>query len=123
MSPDQYAGLALITLGAAWCVRHLWTLWQQRAETACRDMYRRAGVAWTDAEAAGLEAGIREDLHMPEPVVDLMPLLPSPEASDEEFEAWVYRALAPIREDQRREAFKRTAEEIRRLPEVSAHEQ
>lgn len=119
MSADQIAGLALIAFGAAWYVRHLWRLWQEKSEATCRDMYRRARVAWTDAEAAELEAGIRADLHM-DPVVDLMPLLPSPEASDEEFEAWVYRALAPIREDQRREAFKRTAEEIRRLPEVSA---
>lgn len=45
----------------------LWLVADAWAETACRDAYRRAGVAWTDAEAAELERGVRADLHMPEP--------------------------------------------------------
>ena len=65
MSTDQYAGLALIAFGAAWYVRHLWRLWQEKAEATCRDMYPPACVAQPAAEAAPLEGGISAALHRP----------------------------------------------------------
>lgn len=99
MDADQIAGLALVILGACWLARHIWRLWQAESEALIRRAYEAANVEFDE-------------------VVDLVPLLPG-EATDDEFEAWVWQALQPIRED-RREAFERTADEIRNLPEVTS---
>lgn len=93
----EFRFVALIAV----CIVALARLFYIAAERDLRGVYERLGIPWDDREAAELEVDIRGDLGMPEPVVDLVPLLPSPEATDEEFEAWVRQALFVAREAER----------------------
>lgn len=111
MDADQIVGLTAFVLCVCWLAQHVWRLWQAESEALLRRAFDCAGVEFDDPLTHDELTGVVDLWQAP-----LSPM-PAPDAPQADFDRWVADALRVVR-DERHEAFARTAEEIRDLPEV-----